>query len=168
MGALSVFFLMGILSTLFLIFVSLFIGILCTYVVGYLFEGFLVSSLLDTKTYRGWIPFYNKYLLGNITGDRVLGIISSICALPVLIIGYVLFAMDELNYLLFVVFLVILIIGFIVDHIGFIVDHIIAYHFLSKRCKYASWLIVLSVFSCGFLRPVILFITKNYNHVSKS
>ena len=137
MGALSVFFLMGILSTLFLIFVSLFIGILCTYVVGYLFEGFLVSSLLDTKTYRGWIPFYNKYLLGNITGDHVLGIISSICALPVLIIG-------------------------------FIVDHIIAYHFLSKRCKYASWLIVLSVFSCGFLRPIILFITKNYNQVSKS
>lgn len=161
MGALSVFFLMGILSTLFLIFVSLFIGILCTYVVGYLFEGFLVSSLLDTKNYRGWIPFYNKYLLGNITGNHVLGIISSICALPVLIIGYVLFVMDELNYLLFVVFLVILI-------IGFIVDHIIAYHFLSKRCKYASWLIVLSVFSCGFLRPIILFITKNYNQVSKS
>lgn len=161
MGALSVFFLMGILSTLFLIFVSLFIGILCTYVVGYLFEGFLVSSLLDTKHYRGWIPFYNKYLLGNITGDHVLGIISSICAFPVLIIGYVLFVMDELNYLLFVVFLVILI-------IGFIVDHIIAYHFLSKRCKYASWLIVLSVFSCGFLRPIILFITKDYNHVSKS
>ena len=144
-----------------LIFVSLFIGILCTYVVGYLFEGFLVSSLLDTKHYRGWIPFYNKYLLGNITGDHVLGIISSICALPVLIIGYVLFAMDELNYCLFVVFLIILI-------IGFIVDHIIAYHFLSKRCKYASWLIVLSVFSCGFLRPIILFITKNYNQVSKS
>lgn len=161
MGALSVFFLMGILSTLFLIFVSLFIGILCTYVVGYLFEGFLVSSLLDTKHYRGWIPFYNKYLLGNITGDHVLGIISSICAFPVLIIGYVLFVMDELNYLLFVVFLVILI-------IGFIVDHIIAYHFLSKRCKYASWLIVLSLFSCGFLRPIILFITKNYNQVSKS
>lgn len=161
MGALSVFFLMGILSTLFLIFVSLFIGILCTYVVGYLFEGFLVSSLLDTKHYRGWIPFYNKYLLGNITGDRVLGIISSICAFPVLIIGYVLFVMDELNYLLFVVFLVILI-------IGFIVDHIIAYHFLSQRCKYASWLVVLSVFSCGFLRPIILFITKNYNQVSKS
>ena len=161
MGALSVFFLMGILSTLFLIFVSLFIGILCTYVVGYLFEGFLVSSLLDTKHYRGWIPFYNKYLLGNITGDHVLGIISSICAFPVLIIGYVLFVMDELNYLLFVVFLVILI-------IGFIVDHIIAYHFLSKRCKYASWLIVLSVFSCGFLRPIILFITKNYNQVNKS
>lgn len=161
MGALSVFFLMVILSTLFLIFVSLFIGILCTYVVGYLFEGFLVSSLLDTKHYRGWIPFYNKYLLGNITGDHVLGIISSICAFPVLIIGYVLFVMDELNYLLFVVFLVILI-------IGFIVDHIIAYHFLSKRCKYASWLIVLSVFSCGFLRPIILFITKNYNQVSKS
>lgn len=161
MGALSVFFLMGILSTLFLIFVSLFIGILCTYVVGYLFEGFLVSSLLDTKHYRGWIPFYNKYLLGNITGDHVLGIISSICAFPVLIIGYVLFVMDELNYLLFVVFLVILI-------IGFIVDHIIAYHFLSKRCKYASWLIVLSVFSCGFLLPIILFITKNYNQVSKS
>lgn len=161
MGALSVFFLMGILSTLFLIFVSLFIGILCTYVVGYLFEGFLVSSLLDTKHYRGWIPFYNKYLLGNITGDHVLGIISSICAFPVLIIGYVLFVMDELNYLLFVVFLVILI-------IGFIVDHIIAYHFLSKRCIYTSWLIVLSVFSCGFLRPIILFITKNYNQVSKS
>lgn len=161
MGALSVFFLMGILSTLFLIFVSLFIGILCTYVVGYLFEGFLVSSLLDTKNYRGWIPFYNKYLLGNITGNHVLGIISSICAFPVLIIGYVLFVMDELNYCLFVVFLVILI-------IGFIVDHIIAYHFLSKRCKYASWLIVLSVFSCGFLRPIILFITKNYNQVSKS
>lgn len=161
MGALSVFFLMGILSTLFLIFVSLFIGILCTYVVGYLFEGFLVSSLLDTKHYRGWIPFYNKYLLGNITGDHVLGIISSICAFPVLIIGYVLFVMDELNYCLFVVFLIILI-------IGFIVDHIIAYHFLSKRCKYASWLIVLSVFSCGFLRPIILFITKNYNQVSKS
>ena len=161
MGALSVFFLMGILSTLFLIFVSLFIGILCTYVVGYLFEGFLVSSLLDTKHYRGWIPFYNKYLLGNITGDHVLGIISSICAFPILIIGYVLFVMDELNYLLFVVFLVILI-------IGFIVDHIIAYHFLSQRCKYASWLVVLSVFSCGFLRPIILFVTKDYNHVSKS
>ena len=161
MGAISVLFLMGILSTLFLIFVSLFVGILCTYVVGYLFEGFLVSSLLDTKTYRGWIPFYNKYLLGNMTGDHILGIISSICALPVLIIGYVLFAMNELNYCLFAVFLIILI-------IGFIVDHIIAYHFLSQRCKYASWLIVLRVITCGFLRPIILFITKDYNHVSKS
>lgn len=161
MGAISVLFLMGILSTLFLIFVSLFIGILCTYVVGYLFEGFLVSSLLDTKTYCGWIPFYNKYLLGNMTGNRILGIISSICALPVLIIGYVLFAMNELNYCLFAVFLIILI-------IGFIVDHIIAYCFLSQRCKYASWLIVLSVITCGFLRPIILFITKDYNHVSKS
>ena len=161
MGAISVLFLMGILSTLFLIFVSLFIGILFTYVVGYLFEGFLVSSLLDSKTYRGWIPFYNKYLLGNMTGNHILGIISSICALPVLIIGYVLFAMNELNYCLFAVFLIILI-------IGFIVDHIIAYHFLSQRCKYASWLIVLSVITCGFLRPIILFITKDYNHVSKS
>lgn len=161
MGAISVLFLMGILSTLFLIFVSLFIGILCTYVVGYLFEGFLVSSLLDSKAYRGWIPFYNKYLLGNMTGNHILGIISSICALPVLIIGYVLFAMNELNYCLFVVFLIILI-------IGFIVDHIIAYHFLSQRCRYASWLIVLSVVTCGFLRPIILFITKDYNHVSKS
>lgn len=161
MGGLSVLFLMGILSTLFLIFVSLFIGILCTYVVGYLFEGFLVSSLLDTKTYRGWIPFYNKYLLGNMTGNRILGIISSICALPVLIIGYVLFVMDELNYCLFVVFLIILI-------IGFIVDHIIAYHFLSQRCKYAPWLIILSVITCGFFRPIILFVTKDYNHVSKS
>ena len=161
MGAISVLFLMGILSTLFLIFVSLFIGILCTYMVGYLFEGFLVSSLLDSKTYRGWIPFYNKYLLGNMTGNHILGIISSICALPVLIIGYVLFAMNELNYCLFAVFLIILI-------IGFIVDHIIAYHFLSQRCKYASWLIVLSVITCGFLRPIILFITKDYNHVSKS
>ena len=66
MGALSVFFLMGILSTLFLIFVSLFIGILCTYVVGYLFEGFLVSSLLDTKTYRGWFPFYNAKFMKNV------------------------------------------------------------------------------------------------------
>ena len=161
MGAISVLFLMGILSTLFLIFVSLFIGILFTYVVGYLFEGFLVSSLLDSKTYRGWIPFYNKYLLGNMTGNHILGIISSICALPVLIIGYVLFAMNELNYCLFVVFLIILI-------IGFIVDHIIAYHFLSQRCKYTSWLIVLSVITCGFLRPIILFVTKDYNHVSKS
>lgn len=161
MGAISVLFLMGILSTLFLIFVSLFIGILCTYVVGYLFEGFLVSSLLDSKAYRGWIPFYNKYLLGNMTGNHILGIISSICALPVLIIGYVLFAMNELNYCLFVVFLIILI-------IGFIVDHIIAYHFLSQRCRYASWLIVLSVITCGFLRPIILFIAKDYNHVSKS
>ena len=95
------------------------------------------------------------------TGNHILGIISSICALPVLIIGYVLFAMDELNYCLFVVFLVILI-------IGFIVDHIIAYHFLSQRCRYASWLIVLSVITCGFLRPIILFVTKDYNHVSKS
>ena len=161
MGAISVLFLMGILSTLFLIFVSLFIGILFTYVVGYLFEGFLVSSLLDSKTYRGWIPFYNKYLLGNMTGNHILGIISSICALPVLIIGYVLFAMNELNYCLFAVFLIILI-------IGFIVDHIIAYHFLSQRCRYASWLIVLSVITCGFLRPIILFVTKDYNHVSKS
>ena len=55
MGGLSVVFLMGILSTLFLVFVSLFIGILCTYIVGYFFEGFLVSSLLATKNYRGWI-----------------------------------------------------------------------------------------------------------------
>ena len=162
MGALSVFFLMGILSTLFLIFVSLFIGILCTYVVGYLFEGFLVSSLLDTKTYRGWIPFYNKYLLGNITGDHVLGIISSICALPVLIIGYVLFVMDELNYLLFVVFLVILI-------IGFIVDHIIAYHFLSKRCKYDYSLVIAPVVADLCTTPVALSAPPNsYQNNSQS
>lgn len=93
-----------------------------------------VSSLTNTKTYRGWIPFYNKYLLGNITGDHVLGIISSICALPVLIIGYVLFVMDELNYLLFVVFLVILIVVLLSIILLLITSYI-------KITKYASWLV---------------------------
>lgn len=154
MGGISVLFLMGILSTIFLFFVFIFICMVFTYMIGYLFEGFTVSSYLTEKRYLAWIPFYNKYLLGNIAGDHQLGIISAICSAPTIIMGYVLFMMGELNYTLFGIFLIILI-------VGFIVDHIIAYHYISQRSKYANLLIVISVFTLGVLRPIILFILKD-------
>lgn len=154
MGGISVLFLMGILSTIFLFFIFIFISMVFTYMIGYLFEGLTVSSYLSEKRYLAWVPFYNKYLLGNITGDHQLGIISAICSAPTIIMGYVLFMMGELNYTLFVVFLIILI-------VGFIVDHIIAYHYISQRSKYANILIIISVLTLGVLRPIILFILKD-------
>ena len=154
MGGISVLFLMGILSAIFLFFVVIFMAMIFTYMIGYLFEGLTVSSYLSEKRYLAWIPFYNKYLLGNIAGDHQLGIVSAICSAPTIIIGYILFMMGELNYTLFGIFLVILI-------IGFIVDHIIAYHYISQRSKYANILIIISVLTLGIVRPIILFILKD-------
>lgn len=154
MGGISVLFLMGILSTIFLFFVFIFISMVFVYIIGYLFEGLTVSSYLTEKRYQAWIPFYNKYLLGNITGEHQLGIVSAICSVPGIIMGYVLFMIGELNYVLFGIFLLILI-------VGFIVDHIIAYHYISQRSRYANVLIVISVLTLGILRPIMLFILKD-------
>lgn len=157
MGGISVLFLMGILSSLFLVFIFIFIAIFFTYVVGYLFEGLTASSFLKVQgqsSIKGWIPFYNKYLIGQYAGVSTLGIVSAICAAPILILGYVLFFTGHMNHILLGLFLLFLL-------VGFITDHIIAYQYLSKRSRYVNLLVAISVLTVGFLRPVILFTMKD-------
>ena len=82
MGGLSVIFLMSILSFIFLIYISLLVITVIYVIISYIFEGMTITTInknLNHKhQYTAWIPFYNKYLLGTIAGNKVLGYLTAI------------------------------------------------------------------------------------------
>ena len=39
------------------------------------------------NTFTAWIPFYNKYLLGSIAGNKIMGIISGILSFVSICLG---------------------------------------------------------------------------------
>ena len=79
MGGLSVIILMNILLFLYIFFITIFVAIILYIVISYTFEGISIMCLSKNmgykNTFTAWIPFYNKYLLGSIAGNKIMGII---------------------------------------------------------------------------------------------
>ena len=159
MGGISVFILMAILSFMFFTFVAIFLAIVVYTAITYIFESIAVMSMSKNLGYKAiytsWIPFYNKYLLGKIAENKVLGIILALLNIITTGIGIFCYVRNEFNPITFLLFLICVLIGFILDTI---ISHKI---YIKAINKYGDILTIFSVLTLGLLRPIFLFIIRN-------
>lgn len=159
MGGLSVIVLMNILLFLYIFFITIFVAIILYIVISYTFEGISIMCMSKNmgykNTFTAWIPFYNKYLLGKIVGNKIMGGISGILSFLSICLGARFFINKELEIVLFIILVISLI-------ITFILDTIIAHRIYKSRAnKYGDILTVFNILSLGLLRPIFLFIIRN-------
>lgn len=153
MAGMSVLLIMGILSFLFIVFLTIFLVVAIYTIITYVFESIAVMEMLKRKRYFAWIPFYNKYLLGNCAGYKKGGMLSSMIHFCASFLGIYCYVLNELKWVTFLTFLILL-------FLGFIFDMIIAHKIYTKASKYADLFTVFSVLTLGFLRPIFLFLFR--------
>ena len=159
MGGISVIFLMGIFSVWVFVFIAIFATIVIFAVINYIFESISISCIGNKMNcsfkFISWIPFYNKFLLGKIGGNKIIGGILGILNLFIVLFGIYFFVNTKTNYIIVCIFILCLL-------LSFILDTILSYKIYSKAVnKYSSLLTVLNILSLGILRPLILFVIRN-------
>lgn len=159
MGSLSVIVLMSMLSFIFLFFITIFIVAILYTIISYTFQGISIMCMCKNMKYKNaftaWIPFYNKYLLGKIANNKIMGVLSGFLSLISICLVTYFYIHKELEIVPFIILIVILI-------ITFILDTIIAHRIYKSRAnKYGDILTVFNILSLGLLRPIFLFIIRN-------
>ena len=159
MGGFSVAVLMSILSFIYLFFIAIFVAIVLYIIMSYTFQGISIMCMSKNMGYKNiftaWIPFYNKYLLGKIAGNKIMGGISGVLSFISICLGTSFYINKELEIVLFIILAISL-------TIAFILDTIIAHKIYKSRAnKYGDILTVFNILSLGLLRPIFLFIIRN-------
>lgn len=160
MGGISVFVLLGILTSVFLIFVIVTLIIGLYLLINYIFESiFLYKVNKEKHKIVAWIPFYNKYLLGKIADHKTLGIVLSVIDIVNIILFMISYKFHSLpsniNNIIFFLIILLLILSFIFN--------IVLSHSIMKKItpKFVDVLTILNIFTLGFSRPIILFLMRN-------
>lgn len=159
MGGISVFAMLGMFTSVYLIFLIMFLAIIFYILLNYIFESIFLYSVVKRKNYDKkflcWIPIYNKVIFGDISGNKKIGIwLALIDALiMILIIGMNFIFKDTTLISLITLFLLIT---------DFCLETLLAHSVIKKAVsKIADILTLLNVFTLGISRPVILFIIRN-------
>ena len=159
MGGFSIVVLMSILSFIYLFFIAIFVSVVLYIMISYTFQSISIMCMSKNMGYKNaftaWIPFYNKFLLGKIAGNKIIGGISSILTLISIFLGTRFYIHRELEIALFIILIISLIVAFILDTI---IAHKI---YKSHTKKYGDILTVFNILSFGLLRPIFLFIIRN-------
>ena len=159
MGGISVLVLMSILSFIYLFFIAIFIAGVLYIIISYVFESISIMCMSEKMGYKNnftaWIPFYNKYILGKIAGNKLIGGISGILTFVSICICTCFHINQELVIVLFSILMNSLIVTFILDTI------IASKIYKSHTSKYGDILIAFNILSFGLLRPIFLFILRN-------
>lgn len=162
MGGISVMFLLGMLSAVYVFFIAVIAIAVIYYAVSYIFESIAAMCMCKNLYYKhsatAWIPFYNKYLLGKIAGNKVLGIIEGVLNLTIATVAVLFFVFKlEIGTICVISLLACIIASFVIDVI--IADKI----FKNLNVKYSDVLTVINVLTFGLSRPIILSVVKNAN-----
>ena len=159
MGVFILVVLMNILSFIYLFFIAVFVVAVLYLIMSYTFQSISIMCMSKKmgykNTFTACIPFYNKYLLGKMAGNKIMGGISGILSFIAICLGTRFFINKELEIALFIILIISLIITFILDAI---IAHKI---FDSRTNKYGDILTVFNILSLGLLRPIFLFIIRN-------
>ena len=82
MGGFSVVVLMSMISFIYLFFIAIFVAVVLYIIISYTFQGISIMCMSKNmeynNTFTAWIPFYNKYLLGKIAGNKIMGVMSGV------------------------------------------------------------------------------------------
>lgn len=163
MGGISVMLLMGMLSAMYMFFIAVIAVLIIYFAVSYVFESIAAMGMCKNLynlyyKYSGtaWIPFYNKYLLGKIAGNKALGIIEGVLNLSIATVAVLFFCFElEIGIIGLIALLACIIASFVIDVI--IADKI----FKNLNIRYSDVLTVVNVLTFGLFRPIILFIFRN-------
>ena len=159
MGGFSVVVLMSMISFIYLFFIAIFVAVVLYIIISYTFQGISIMCMSKNmgykNTFTAWIPFYNKYLLGKIAGNKIMGVISGVLSFISIFLGICFYINKELKIVLFIILTISLIITFILDTM---ITHRI---YKSHAKKYGDILTVFNILSLGLLRPIFLFIVRN-------
>lgn len=160
MGGISVMFLMGMFSAMFVFFIMAIAVLIIYFAISYVFESIATMSMCKNLYYKhsgtAWIPFYNKYLLGKIAGNKALGIIEGVLNLLIATVAVLFFGFElEIGIIGFIALLACIIASFVIDVI--IADKILK----NLNVRYSDVLTVINVLTFGLSRPIILFIVRN-------
>lgn len=159
MGGLSVFLLLGTMTVFFYFLIIIFLVVIVSMIVTYTFESIALMRMGKNLGYKkpiiAWIPFYNKYLLGKVAGNKPLGIILLIVDMGIFIsfIGYRTVATYQ--EIFWGTFFLGVFVSFIMN---ILLSHKIYAKFVGKRADIYT---VLGVITFGFLRPIFLFMIRN-------
>ena len=159
MGGFSVVVLMSMISFIYLFFIAIFVAVVLYIIISYTFQGISIMCMSKNMEYKNtftaWIPFYNKYLLGKIAGNKIMGVISGVLSFISIFLGICFYINKELKIVLFIILTISLI-------ITFILDTMITHRIYKSRAKnYGDILTVFNILSLGLLRPIFLFIVRN-------
>ena len=159
MGGISILILMSILSFMFFAFVAIFLLIIIYSLIAYIFESISIMRMAQNLKYKmpfvAWVPFYNKYILGKLTGNKILGTIVGLLNIVTVGIGIYCYIQIEINPIMFGIFLICVLVGFILDSV---ISHKI---YINVSKKFGDILTILSVITLGTLRPIFLFVIRN-------
>ena len=140
--------------------VVLFIFILYLFLT-YLFESIAMMVMSEKLHYKwkikAWIPLYNKYLLGEISGNKILGMMLAISSFLIIVL---------VSYFYFNQTTVILIIILFLTLFNFALDTVISHQIFKKTVpRICNVLTIFSILSLGLLRPIfILFLSNKINN----
>ena len=98
MGGISVMLLIGMLSAMYVFFIAVIAVLIIYFAVSYVFESIAAMGMCKSLYYKhsgtAWIPFYNKYLLGKIAGNKALGIIEGVLNLSIATVAVLFFCFE--------------------------------------------------------------------------
>ena len=87
MGGISVFILLSILMSMFIVFVVVALVVFAYMLINYIFESIFLYAVSKANHYKypiaSWIPFYNKCILGKVADKQGLG--KLLCGIDVLV-----------------------------------------------------------------------------------
>ncbi|MEE0741343.1 MAG: hypothetical protein U0M21_03575 [Emergencia sp.] len=167
MGGISVFILLGFLSSMYILFLLIFAGIILYLLINYIFEGTMLYTVAKRENtaqrIQVWIPCWNKTLLGDSAGKlrqgRILAAIDLLILLGVLSMCFTGSLLEQISGVVLLAVLVMAV-------VSFILNIYLAHHIYKKVTpKLADILTLVSVFTVGFGRPVILFIIRNHENL---
>ena len=163
MGGISVLILISILSAIFYFFVAIFLILMAYLLFTYVFESIALMQIYknahDSRYWQAWIPFYNKYLLGKAAHSNRLGGILALNNCLIILLGFYFYHFQSFHAVLFVVFLLLLLCGFVLDCF---LSHKI---FKQVSARYADILTLFSVLSLGVLRVIFLFLIRKSSSI---
>ena len=150
---------------LFFIYLILFAIFILSTLINYIFESISVMCMSKSLGYKNnitsWIPFYNKYILGKISGNKIMGGISGGLTFILFFLSPYLYIYQEEKVILYIILMIIAINILILDI--FIAHNI----YIKSNDKYGDIFTIFNILSLGLLRPIFLFVVRNKLSKSK-
>ena len=121
MAGFSISILMSIFCFMYLFIIAIFVAIILYLIISYTFEGISIMCMGKKLKYKNiftaWIPFYNKYVLGKISGNKVIGMVSCVLSFISILLIIRFYIHYELEIVLFIILVISLVVTFILDTI---------------------------------------------------
>ena len=163
-GFCIVMLMMGFFLPFILVILLLCLMFIVIVVFNYFLESFALYGMLKNSNYKypifAWIPFYNRVYLGEVAGNKKLGVITFVLRIIYLIILFVssYFMKNYVQEYSHIYSYIIMVISVVVYILNTYLVHVIMKKTIPKL---ADILTIVNVFTLGISRGIVLFILRN-------